>query len=95
MDGTVASFPRTGSTKVRSMVESLTGRPTGSEIRDPFHYQLGFLHEGWYNSSVIAVKTHWPDTKTRAAFPVSGVLLCIRNPFDVLLSWWNMRSTYR
>ena len=55
----LASYPGSGNTWVRALLEGATGVLTGSVYVDPSLVNAGFLGEG-ATERVLAVKTHWP-----------------------------------
>ncbi|XP_071095556.1 WSCD family member AAEL009094-like [Haliotis cracherodii] len=76
----LASFPGSGNTWMRHLLQELTGILTGSV----FHEQLmkkEFPGEEITNGSVVAIKTHYPyiDLYERA-------ILLIRNPYAAILA---------
>ena len=82
-DGQVAlaSYPRSGSTWLRHMLEQVTGRPSGSI------YNEGFLPAG---REGIVVKTHRPmsDGFSRAVH-------LVRDPFDAISSHFHFMREHR
>lgn len=94
----IASYPRSGNTLVRSLLERTTGIVTGSDTRPDrsLSRELAEEHnlvgEG-VTSSVAFVKTHWPERI--GSVPVQGerVILVVRNPYDAIDSYWNMMAT--
>eukprot|EP00960_Hanusia_phi_P000629 16344-Hanusia_phi.AAC.11 len=86
----LASFPRSGNSMLRSMIEDATGIWTGSDFyaRDLSPYTEG---EGVWDSRVLFVKTHWPVFRNfRRA---KRAVLLVRNPFEVIVSWMHLRIT--
>lgn len=88
----LASFPGSGNTWVRSLLESSTGICTGSYTCDMSLRYAGFTGEGIQSSNVVAVKTHdvspnWAKDISSHKFS-SGIFL-VRNPLDALVSDWN------
>lgn len=74
----LASFPRSGNTWLRYMIEQATGRQTGSIYSDRI---LPRSTEG------IVVKTHKRDSHE-----YERAIHIVRNPFDVLESYFHFRQ---
>lgn len=55
-------------------------------MRDTF----GLKGEGVFDDRVFMVKTHWPN-RFCPPFQVRRAVVLVRNPFDVILSWWTFR----
>jgi len=95
----LSSYPRSGNTLLRSLLERLTLTPTGSDTAPtrPLSFALAKKHnlvgEGVTDHRVSVIKTHWPERSGHARFAGSRVLLVVRNPFDVIDSYWNMCCT--
>ena len=54
----LASFPGSGNTWIRYLLQQATGIVTGSVYNSSHFRESCFPAEGIYNSSVIAIKTH-------------------------------------
>ncbi len=94
----IVSYPRSGNSLLRSIIERLTGIYTGSDgdPRRPLNQTLirgGFLGEGMVDNHVFVVKSHFPERLGWTKFSVRRAILCVRNPFDVLISYFNMLIT--
>ncbi|OWF48649.1 WSCD family member AAEL009094-like [Mizuhopecten yessoensis] len=85
----LVSFPGSGNTWIRHVIQQATGMATGSAYTDKSLKRDGFPGEGQTNGSVIAVKTHVWGQEERARY-VRAILL-IRDPFEALLSEFNRR----
>lgn len=83
----LASFPGSGNTWIRHLLQQATGIATGSVYKDTVLQQLGFPGEGVLNKSVLVVKTHQWGEKERKNYERS--ILLIRDPFNALLSEFN------
>lgn len=62
----MTSYPRSGNTMLRALIEKTTGVITGSDcdFTKPLNYALkeaGLQGEGLFDSRVIVVKTHYPE----------------------------------
>ncbi|GBG26432.1 WSC domain-containing protein 1 [Hondaea fermentalgiana] len=94
----LASYPRSGNSLLRSIVERLTHIYTGSDC-DPLRplnkqlVQAGMMGEGFVKDVVFAVKTHFPERLGRCALSASRAVLIVRNPFDAIVSYFNMVLT--
>lgn len=97
----VASYPRSGSTMLRTLVEQATATKTGSTHFDAgMLVEFGFLGEGYCaSSSVAVVKTHHPavidfgpsdcqDLLRQAQANQAPMALLIRDPFEAIRSYW-------
>lgn len=96
----LASYPRSGNTLLRSLLESITGYVTGSDTRPdrPLSLSLAEGHdlvgEGITQPSQTAiVKTHWPERIGYRKYNAHRVILLVRNPFDAIDSYWNLNVT--
>jgi len=92
-----ASFPRSGNTFFRKYLEQIGGIFTGSDgdLNFTLHYCLqfcGFSGECKVNDECWFTKTHYPLGK-KVAFKANKVILCVRNPLDVLTSMFNFWSS--
>ncbi|OXA63465.1 uncharacterized protein LOC110845354 [Folsomia candida] len=101
------SFPGSGNSWLRYLIECSTGIFTGSVFNDTKIYSMGMLGElrSPSDGSTIVQKTHhdalrFTNFKTKQAyvkltelmFGYRGILL-IRNPYDALISYWNFVET--
>lgn len=105
----LASYPRSGNTLLRTLLERTTSIVTGSDTRPDrtlskslaMEYDLvgeGIISSGidqqqHQRGGVHIVKTHFPERNGWT--PVTGhrVLLLIRNPYDAIDSYWNLCCT--
>jgi len=86
----LASFPGSGNTWLRYLLQQATGVSTGSVYKDVALLKNGFPAESVVNGSVLAVKTHEWGPATRDMF--TKAILLIRDPFDSILAEFNRRS---
>ncbi|XP_046543868.1 WSCD family member CG9164-like [Haliotis rubra] len=86
----LASFPGSGNTWLRHLVQQATGIATGSVYNDVTLKQHGFPGKGVRDGRVVMVKTHEWGSEHRRAF--SRAVLLIRDPFDSLLAEFNRRN---
>lgn len=96
----LASYPRSGNTLVRTLLENVTGSVTGSDTRPDRTLSLalaerhGLVGEGLIHpSNTPVVKTHWPERNGFRPFVGHRIILLVRNPFDAIDSYWNLNVT--
>lgn len=94
----LTSFPRSGNSFTRSIVERITGNVTGSDVRPDRALSValrkkGFMGEGSVNSNVEVVKTHFPERSGWKLYSCDRAILVIRNPFDAVNSYFNFILT--
>jgi hypothetical protein len=96
----LVSYPRSGNTLLRSLLESITGVVTGSDTRPDRTLSLALAErhdlvgEGVISpSQTPLVKTHWPERIGYRAFTAHRAILLVRNPFDAIDSYWNLNVT--
>lgn len=94
----LASFPGSGNTWIRGMLEAATGVCTGFSFCDMSMRVMGFAGENIASSAVLVVKTHMyaPSWESRPALSAvrqrlqfQSAIFVVRNPFDALVSEWN------
>ncbi|XP_061134924.1 sialate:O-sulfotransferase 2 isoform X1 [Syngnathus typhle] len=85
----LASFPGSGNTWCRHLVELATGFYSGSYYFDASLYNKGFKGERdhWRSGRTICIKTHESGKKDIEAFDSS--ILIIRNPYKALMAEFN------
>ena len=91
------TYPRSGNTFLRKYLELITGVATGSDmpVENPMPLQMaGLLGEGVVDDSCWIVKTHYPMSLTQNAFSCNKVIICVRNPFDIIVSKTHFLKTY-
>lgn len=94
----IVSYPRSGNSYFRQILETETGIITGSDSRSnrtlsSSLLQCGFKGEGITDSSVWLVKSHYPERSGYIKFNIARVILLVRNPFDAIESYFNMGMT--
>lgn len=94
----LASYPRSGNSFLRKVLESSLGIVTGSDSRtnrtlSESLLQCGFKGEGVVDDSIWVVKTHYPERMGYRKFSCSRVVLLVRNPFDAIESYFYMGMT--
>jgi hypothetical protein len=96
----LVSYPRSGNTLMRTLLERITGHVSGSDTRPDRNLsrELAEKHdlvgEGITHPSLVRlVKTHWPERTGNAVFSAQRAVLVVRNPYDAIDSYWNMNAT--
>ena len=94
----LSSYPRSGNSFLRSLLEKSTGIITGSDCRPNRNLsasllRFGFRGEGIIDDSVWVVKSHYPERYGFLSFNVGRVVLLVRNPFDAIESYFHMAFT--
>ena len=96
----LTSYPRSGNTLLRNLLERITNIVTGSDTRPDrtLSKSLALDHdlvgEGIVQSSLTPViKTHFPERRGYMTYNASRVILLVRNPYDAIDSYWNMCCT--
>jgi hypothetical protein len=94
----LSSYPRSGNSFLRKLIESYTGIISGSDSSPnrPLSSALlkcGFAGEGIVDKSVWVIKTHFPERNGYVSFPVVKVVLIVRNPFDAIESYFHLGMT--
>lgn len=92
------SYPRSGSTYLRPLLERVFGIYTGSDTspRKDLSEQLrvfGMAGEGVVDSSVLVVKSHYPERRGVIPFTASAVIVLVRSPLCAFDSFFNMYLT--
>lgn len=93
----LVSYPRSGNTLVRTLLERVTGIVTGSDTRPDrsLSKELAEQHDltGEGVTQGAFVKTHWPERSGNRIFVGKRAILLVRNPYDAIDSYWNMNAT--
>jgi hypothetical protein len=93
----LASYPRSGNTLVRSLLESVTGFVTSSDTRADrplsraLAEQHGLVGEGRTEDPIC--KSHWPERVGCQPYRAARVILLVRNPWDAIDSYWHLNLT--
>ncbi|CAB9514013.1 WSCD family member [Seminavis robusta] len=94
------SYPRSGNTLLRTLLERTTGIVTGSDTRPDrtLSKALAEAHnlvgEGvTHRTKTCFVKTHWPERTGWKIVTGHRAVMLIRNPFDAMDSYWNLNVT--
>ena len=91
------SFPGSGNSWVRQLLETTTGIYTGTyKDCDESYISKGMIGEGVYTDNVITVKLHFPQTNDLKWLYKHNIIYVVRNPFDAILAEWNRwRSAFK
>lgn len=96
----LVSYPRSGNSMLRGMLETLYGVFTGSDTRPDrtlsraLRDQFGMAGEGVVDPSLVRiVKSHWPERRGWKPVRAHRAILVVRNPFDAIDSYFNMCLT--
>ncbi len=98
-DVALVSYPRSGSSLLRRMLERITGEVSGSDSRPDraliqMLTEMGFQGEGVVDgNAVCVVKSHFPERLGWKPFTAHRVVLLVRNPLDAIDSYFNMILT--
>lgn len=85
----LASFPGSGNSWVRQLIEKATGIYTGAVYCDFSYVEAGMIGEGITTGNVIVIKTHTSPWHMKFAKSV----YILRNPFGAIVSEWTRRIT--
>ena len=85
----LASYPGSGNSWVRQLLESATGIYTGSVYCDSAYVRVGMLGEGVMTQNVIAVKTHEALAYDKNLLHHDKAIYVVRNPFAAMLAYYN------
>lgn len=86
----LVSFPGSGNTWARGLLEQVTGYCTGSIYCDPGLLEKGFAGENVQSGAALVVKSHMPkaswinDSSEGKYGEFGAIIFIIRNPFDAL-----------
>ena len=94
----LVSYPRSGNSLLRALLEEVTGIVTGTDTRPNRTLsralsQFGMQGEGVLDERVWIVKTHWPERAGYEPWKARRAILLVRNPFDCFDSYFNMTLT--
>ena len=82
----LVSWPGSGNSWVRQLLEATTGIYTGAHRDCDIDYiKVGMLGEGISSENVVAVKYH----KGRLIFKMKKVIYIVRNPYDAIVAEFN------
>ncbi|KAI6659127.1 Fatty-acid amide hydrolase 2 [Oopsacas minuta] len=90
------SFPGSGNTWMRQIMEEATGIYTGAIYCDEDLKRAGFLGEYLTSNAVIAIKTHLTDNRLingKSGKSFDSVIFLTRNPYDAIIAEANREWT--
>ena len=92
----LASYPGSGNTWLRGLLETATGICTGFESCDISMRVKGFAGENIVSGAVSVVKTHkfppWKGKgKHNSGVRCDSAIVLVRNPLDAFIAEWNRR----
>ena len=83
------SWPGSGNSWVRELIETTTGIYTGAyKDCDSSYISVGMFGEGVYTNNVIVMKIHFPPPIWKLP---NKIIYIVRNPFDSIIADWNRR----
>lgn len=91
------SFPRSGNTFLRKYLELLTGIVTGAD--NTLHVNVSLQMQGMRGEDIVddtcwVIKSHSPWIMPEApVFHSNKVVVIVRNPLDINLSWLHLVAT--
>lgn len=94
----LASYPRSGNSLLRKLLEETTGVITGSDTAPNRTLsralaECGVRGEGVVDSRCWIVKSHYPERRGHARVAADRAVLLVRNPWDAIDSYFNMALT--
>ena len=89
----LASFPGSGNSWVRQLLESATGIYTGALYCDPAYVRAGMIGEGVSTQNVIAIKTHETPADAKKLLHHDKAIYIVRSPFAAMLAFYNWLAT--
>ena len=94
----IASYPRSGNTLIRKIIERITKTLTGSDARPDRLLvkqliDLGMKGEGVVDDTVWCVKTHFPERLGYVKLNAHRAIVLVRNPFDAIMSSFHLLLT--
>ena len=92
----LASYPRSGNSMLRKLLEEITGIHTGSDTRPKRAMSemlrgYGLQGESDVTKKTWVVKSHFPERHGWMKFPVKRGILLVRHPINAIDSYFNMQ----
>ena len=93
----LVSYPRSGNTLLRSLLESVTGVVTCSDTRPDRLLSMALadkhdlVGEGLCRPPITI--THWPERIGCQTYVAQRAVFVVRNPWDAMDSYWNLNLT--
>ena len=85
----LGSFPGSGNSWVRQLLESATGIYTGAVYCDKSYIEKGMIGEGVTTENVITVKSHASPKIAKQVINHDKAIYIVRNPFGSILANYN------
>ena len=85
----LGSFPGSGNSWVRQLLESSTGVYTGAVYCDKSYIEKGMIGEGVITENVIVIKTHAGPDVAKQVIDHDKAIYIVRNPFGAILANYN------
>ena len=82
----LVSYPGSGNSWIRQLLESATGIYTGAMYCDLSYLEAGMVGEGMDSENVIATKLHFWPSAVRDYLKSRKVIYVVRSPFAAILS---------
>ncbi|OQS06382.1 basolateral NaK(2Cl) cotransporter [Thraustotheca clavata] len=94
----IVSYPRSGNSLMRGLLESITGIYTGCDTQPDRTLSVelqkyGLKGEGVVDETVWFVKSHYPERSGYKPVAIQKAILVVRNPWDAINSYFNMTLT--
>ncbi len=89
----LVSYPSSGSTWLRHLIQQATGFYTGSQYMDRDLKGKGFLGEGIWDDSCLTIKTHYPYITDSLPLVPTHAILLIRKPLEAFKSEFHRAIT--
>lgn len=94
----IVSYPRSGNTLMRGLLEQVTGIHTGCDthpdrVLSRELQKFGMQGEGVVDDSVWFIKSHFPERLGWKSYKIKKAIVVIRNPWDAIDSYFNMTLT--
>jgi hypothetical protein len=94
----LASYPRSGNSLLRRLLESITGIVTGSDTKPgrgmaELLRKDGLVGEGETSQRVWTVKCHFPERLGWKYFKANRGILLVRHPINAIKSYFHMQLT--
>ena len=94
----LASYPRSGNSLLRRLLESMTGIITGSDTKPgrgmaELLRKDGLIGEGETSQRVWTIKCHFPERLGWKYFKANRCILLVRHPINAIKSYFHMQLT--
>lgn len=94
----LVSYPRSGNSMLRKLIEELTGIYSGSDtspgrVLSMALKDYGLTGESLLSRDVWLIKSHWPERMGHSKVRIERAVLLWRQPLPTFLSFWHMTLT--